>query len=260
MKNAPDTELGERDSPAGDPSAGLHHEDIAMQFEAIKPDRLYIKVANQLSQLIAEGKIKPGQKFPAERDLAERLGVSRPTIREAMIALELQGVIEIRTGSGIYVTKKKPRLEVKDKGIGPFEILETRMLLETEACALAAERITDQQIAQLWEAYREMEEEEKQENASETADWKFHNIIASACQNSAIYAVVDWLWELRNQSELHTSFSARIRDEGVHPILEDHRAIIEALEKRDPEAARAAMQKHLENATEAAATHFGNPS
>ncbi len=230
-----------------------------MQFEAVKPDRLYIKVANQLSRFIADGTIKPGQKFPAERDLAERLGVSRPTVREAMIALELQGVIEIRTGSGIYVTKKKPKLEVKDKGIGPFEILETRMLLEPEACALAATRITDEQLDQLRLTYREMEEEEKQENSSEQADWKFHNIIANASQNSAIFAVVDWLWELRNQSELHTAFSERIRREGIHPILADHQAIIEALAARDAEAAREAMRKHLENAAEAAATHFNNP-
>lgn len=230
-----------------------------MQFEAVKPDRLYIKVANQLSRFIAEGQIKPGQKFPAERDLAERLGVSRPTVREAMIALELQGVIEIRTGSGIYVTKKKPKLEVKDKGIGPFEILETRMLLEPEACALAATRITEDQLQQLRQTYREMEEEEKQADSSEQADWKFHNIIANASQNSAFFAVVDWLWELRNQSELHTAFSERIRREGIHPILEDHLAIIEALEARDPEAAREAMRKHLENASEAAATHFNNP-
>lgn len=230
-----------------------------MQFKPVKPDRLYIKVANQLSQFIADGQIRPGQKFPAERDLAERLGVSRPTIREAMIALELQGLIEIRTGSGIYVTDKKPKLAIKDQGIGPFEILETRMLVETEACALAATHITDEQIAQLWAAYRDMEEEQKQENASEHADWAFHNIIASASRNSAIFAVVDWLWQLRNQSELHAAFSARIRNEGIHPILEDHRVIIEALEKRNPEAARAAMRKHLENATEAAATHFNNP-
>lgn len=230
-----------------------------MQFEAIKPDRLYIKIANQLSRFIAEGKIKPGEKFPAERDLAERLGVSRPTVREAMIALELQGIIEIRTGSGIYVTKKKPKLELSDKGIGPFEILEIRMLLEPEACALAAASISDEQLDQLRQTYREMEEEEKQESSSERADWKFHNIIANASQNSAIFAVVNWLWELRNQSELHTAFSERIRKEGIHPILEDHQSIIEALEKRDPELARKAMRRHLKNASAAAATHFNNP-
>jgi DNA-binding FadR family transcriptional regulator len=229
-----------------------------VDFEAIKTDRLYIKVANQLSRLISEGHIGLGQKFPAERDLAERLGVSRPTIREAMIALEISGVIEIRTGSGIYVTQRKPRLDLGDKGVGPFEILETRLIFETEACALAATRITDAQIAQLKQAFREMEEENKQENSSEQADWKFHCIIADACQNSAIYTIVNWLWELRNQSELHTAFLERIRSEGVRPMLDDHQAIVDALEKRDPEAARAAMYTHLEKATAAAAAHFGS--
>ena len=140
-----------------------------MELQAVKTDRLYIKVAEQLSKLVKDGAIKPGERFPAERDLAERLGVSRPTIREAMIALELSGVIEIRTGSGIYVSKKKTKVETQidsgDKGVGPFEILEIRYILEAEACALAAARITDEQIAQLKEALKEMEEEEKRERA-----------------------------------------------------------------------------------------------
>lgn len=228
-----------------------------MDFEIIKTDRLYIKVANQLSRLISDGQIKLGQKFPSERDLAERLGVSRPTIREAMIALEMSGVIEIRTGSGIYVTQRKPKLVLGDKGIGPFEILETRLLFETEACRLAATRITDAQLAQLKQAFEEMKAENEQEDASEQADWKFHCIIADACQNSAIYTIVNWLWELRNQSELHTAFLERLRGEGVRPLLNDHQRIIEALEKRDPEAARNAMYNHLEKVTAAAAAHFG---
>jgi DNA-binding FadR family transcriptional regulator len=188
-----------------------------VELQAVKTDRLYIKVAEQLSKLVNEGTIKPGERFPAERDLAEKLGVSRPTIREAMIALELSGIIEIRTGSGIYVTKKKPSLDSADKGVGPFEILEIRYILESEACALAATRITDEQIEQLKNVLREMEEEEKQEDASEKADWKFHSIIAEASQNSAIYSVINWLWELRNQSALSTAFLERIRKEGIHP-------------------------------------------
>jgi DNA-binding FadR family transcriptional regulator len=228
-----------------------------VELQAVKTDRLYIKVAEQLSKLVHDGTIKPGERFPAERDLAEKLGVSRPTIREAMIALELSGIIEIRTGSGIYVTKKKPTLDSADKGVGPFEILEIRYILESEACALAATRITDEQIAQLKEVLREMEEEEKQEDASEKADWKFHTLIAEASQNSAIYSVINWLWELRNQSALSTAFLERIRKEGIHPSINDHRRIVEALEKRNPEKARMAMKVHIENATAAAAAHFG---
>jgi GntR family transcriptional repressor for pyruvate dehydrogenase complex len=230
-----------------------------VEFEAIKMDRLYVKVAKQLSRLITEGHIKPGERFPAERELAERLGVSRPTIREAMIALELSGAIEIRTGSGIYVTLQQARPhKLDDKGVGPFQILEARLLFETEACGLAATRITDEQLKRLRAAYAEMEEEDKKEDAAEKADWKFHCIIAESCQNSAIYEVVNWLWVLRNQSELNTAFMERIRKEGVHPALADHKKIIAALEKRDPDAARAAMHEHIENATAAAASHFGD--
>lgn len=231
-----------------------------MELQAIKSNRLYIKVADQLTALIDSGAIKPGERFPAERELAEKLGVSRPTIREAMIAMELSGIIEIRTGSGIYVSKQKPVLEARDKGVGPFEILEIRYIIESEACALAATRITDEQIAQLKETLIAMEEEEKQPNASEKADCKFHLLIAEAAQNSAIYSVVNWLWELRNQSELSTAFFERIRQEGVHPSINDHRKIVEALEKRNPEKARMAMKFHIENATAAAATYFGKDS
>ena len=228
-----------------------------MELQTVKTDRLYIKVAEQLSKLVNDGTIKPGERFPAERDLAEKLGVSRPTIREAMIALELSGIIEIRTGSGIYVSKKKPSLDSADKGVGPFEILEIRYILESEACALAAARISDEQITQLKDVLREMEEEEKQEDASEKADWKFHSIIAEASQNSAIYSVINWLWELRNQSELSTAFLERIRKEGIHPSINDQRRIVDALERRNPEKARMAMKLHIENATAAAAAHFG---
>ena len=77
------------------------------QFQVITTDRLYVKIAEQLRGLIEAGVYKPGDRFPAERALAEKLGVSRPTIREAMIALEISGIIEIRTGSGIYVSDKK---------------------------------------------------------------------------------------------------------------------------------------------------------
>jgi DNA-binding FadR family transcriptional regulator len=229
-----------------------------LQLQIIKSDRLYLKVAEQLNKLIDDGVIKPGQRFPSERELAEQLGVSRPTIREAMIALELSGVIEIRTGSGIYVTKQptKREPELNDKGVGPFEILEIRYIIESEACALAAARITDEQIIELRKVVDEMEEEEKQPDASEKADQKFHSIIAQACQNSAIASVVEWLWDLRNESQLSTSFLQRIREEGVHPSISEHRKILQALEQRNPEKARTAMKIHIENATTNAATHF----
>ena len=227
-----------------------------MELETIKSQRLYVKVAEQISKLVRDGNIKVGDKLPAERDLAERLGVSRPTIREAMIALELSGTVEIRTGSGIYIIDQKPGLTLVDEGVGPFEIMDTRYIIETEACALAAIHITDEQIVQLKQALIEMEEEEKQLNSSEQADMKFHLIIAEASQNSAISAIVAWLWELRNKSHLSTVFMAKVRDEGIHPSINEHKKIIEALEKRNPEKARNAMKLHIENASDAASAYF----
>jgi len=229
-----------------------------LELQAVKSDRLYMKVAEQLKKLITNEVIKPGERFPSERELAEQLGVSRPTIREAMIALELSGVIEIRTGSGIYVTHQKNTIgdPASDKGVGPFEILEIRYIIEAEACALAATRISDAQLVALRTAVEEIEAEEKQANSSERADQKFHSIIAQASQNSAISSVVDWLWKLRNESDLSTMFLKRIREEGVHPSVQEHKNILHALEQRNPERARTAMKLHLENATANAAAHF----
>jgi DNA-binding FadR family transcriptional regulator len=236
-----------------------------MEFHTIKSQRLYIQVAEQIQRLLREGTLKPGERLPAERDLAERLGVSRPTVREAMIALELAGWIEVRSGSGIYASKQLPSsadndrsspAETADQGIGPLEILEIRYILEGEACALAASRISDEQLAQLRQLLVEMEEEEKQPDASEKADGKFHSLIAEACQNSAIYAVIHWLWQLREASQLSQFYLARLRQEGVHPSIQDHRRILQALEKRDPEKARMAMKIHIENATQAAEIYF----
>lgn len=229
-----------------------------MQLEVVKNDRLYMKVAEQLRALIETDVIKPGERLPSERELAEQLGVSRPTVREAMIALELSGVIEIRSGSGIYAIGAKPELELalSDTGIGPFEILEIRLIIESEACALAAARITEEDLAKLEKTLIEMEEEEKRPDASEKADQRFHEIIASSCQNSAIQSVISWLWKLRNESVLSISFLERIRKEGIHPSIAEHKAILESLKNRDPLRARDAMRRHIESATSNAAQHF----
>lgn len=230
----------------------------SLPLEVVKNDRLYVKVAEQLRKLIENDIIKPGQRFPSERELAEQLGVSRPTVREAMIALELTGAIEIRSGSGIYANQLRPvsNINLSDAGIGPFEVLEIRLIIEAEACALAAARINDTELEQLKQSLVEMEEEEKRPDASEKADQRFHEIIARSCQNSAIESVVKWLWKLRNESEISTSFLTRIREEGIHPSIAEHKAIFKALASRNPEKARDAMRRHIESATDNAAKHF----
>jgi len=219
-----------------------------LEIQAVKAQRLYLQVAEQLVRSIREGNPEPGERLPSERDLAERFGVSRPTIREAMIALEISGLVEIRSGSGVYVLAQDNTAFAmpRDEGPGPFEILEARRLFEGEACALAAERIADEQLARLRELLAEMERENQQHEATEKADEQFHCLIAEAAANSAVSATVSWLWQLRNESEISQRFHQRVRSEGIKPIVADHRKIMRALEKRDPAAARRAMSRHLQ--------------
>jgi len=219
-----------------------------MEIQAVKSQRLYLQVADQLMTLIRGGSIDAGQRLPAERDLANRFGVSRPTIREAMIALEIAGMVEIRSGSGVYVldNSKQSAPLAADQSPGPFEILEARRLFEGEACALAAERITNEQIEELRDLLQEMDQENQQQDAHEQADEQFHCLIAEAAGNSAISATVAWLWRLRNESQISQRFHQRVRDEGIKPIIEDHRRIVQALEERDPAGSRRAMAAHLQ--------------
>lgn len=219
-----------------------------MDIQPVKVKRLYLQVAQQLIQLTEEGSIVAGQRLPSERDLASEFGVSRPTIREAMIALEIAGVVEIRSGSGVYALERSgPAPPVAtDQGPGPVEILEARRLIESEACALAAERISQQQLRELDALLQAIEVENEQDNTTEKADEQFHRCIVIAAGNSALATTVSWLWDLRNQSEISTRFHQRLREEGIKPIVEDHKRILEALHQRDPGGARRAMNDHLQ--------------
>ena len=164
-----------------------------MKLEPIEvAERLYVRVAKRIAELVERGEVKPGEKLPSERDLAEMLQVSRPTIREAMIALEVSGLIEVRTGSGIYVKQNQdgsPGL-VKDEGIGPFDLFELRLMVEPEAAALAAERMTDEQISVLRGIVDEMNASDQNE-ALEEVDQRFHIHIARGTENAAIVGNVN---------------------------------------------------------------------
>jgi GntR family hexuronate regulon transcriptional repressor len=210
--------------------------------------KLYQQVATSVAAGIAAGQYRVGTRLPSERDLAEEFGVSRPTVREAMIALEIRGLVEARPGSGIYVTEAAPANggPAPELDIGAFELTEARRLFEGEACALAAGVITDEELAELEVILRDMVGENTLATSiGEHADRRFHTTIARATRNSAIVMVVENLWDLRYRSPLCAAMLARARHVGVRPLIEDHREILDALTKRDPRAARAAMRAHL---------------
>lgn len=208
--------------------------------------KLYQQVAAAVAEAIQRGEFGPGQRIPSERELAEEYKVSRPTIREAMIALEVIGVVRSRHGSGIFVADNPP-LDTPMIGldIGAFELTEARRLFEAEAAALAAVTITDAEIATLERLIGEMERENQAHVSGEHADREFHLTIARATRNSAVADVVQSLWDTRYKAPLCMHMLERARSVGVQPRIDEHQEILAALRDRNPKAARKAMRDHL---------------
>jgi len=218
-----------------------------MRFSSGKEPRLYQQIAEKLYALINSGEYSVGMRLPAERELAAMFTVSRPTVREAVIALELEGCVEVRMGSGVYVIENnKDKSRFSDKDVGPFELTEARALFEGEAAALAATMITDEELAHLAETLDEMACENNNDmDTHEAADKKFHMIIAQATNNSAISSVIEELWDEREKSVLTRRMYEKVRDSGVKPSVDEHRQVYEALKAHDAQAARDLMRAHL---------------
>ena len=218
-----------------------------------EPRRLYEQISQKLAKSISDGRYEIGQRLPSERELAQSFGVSRPTVREAIIALELDGLVEVRLGSGVYVTHRVPPSgEEGAKDIGPFELLEARRAIEGEVCALAALRIDDTQLGELSDLIAQMRDDNRQNEIimSEEADRRFHELIATSTQNSGMIAAVQMLWDARARSPQSHLMDDKGRARGLKPPIEEHTAILRALKRHDPAAARAAMHEHISRVME----------
>lgn len=212
----------------------------------MKAKRLYKSVADDLLKVIDSGEYGAGDRLPAERELAAEYNVSRPTMREAMIALEIAGRVEVRKGSGVYVVEKQEEPTTSlDLDVGPFELTEARMLVEGEAAGLAASMITDEEIQELADIIEKMKQENEDSIGEEVADKAFHMLIARATRNSAIESIIEDLWNLREKSELTKRMYKTVRLKGVKPRIDEHQDIYLALRSREPAAARTAMRLHL---------------
>jgi DNA-binding FadR family transcriptional regulator len=207
--------------------------------------KLYQQIARQIAAAIAAGRYAPGDKLPSERELADDFGVSRPTIRDAMIALEFQGLVEARQGSGVYVNAAPQNPEdTTESEVSALELTEARRLFEGEACALAAAIIRDEQLALLDRLATDMAGNGAPEEI-ERLEQEFHLAIARATGNAAITAGVDDLWTLRQQSPSCAKTLRRARVDGGGDFVGEHRKIVAALRERDPKAARQAVHGHL---------------
>jgi GntR family hexuronate regulon transcriptional repressor len=211
--------------------------------------RLYKRVADELRTAILAGRYPPGRRLPAERELGEMFNVSRPTVREAVIALELQGLVDVRVGAGVFVlapsAAQHERAGSAELSIGPFELMEARKLIESETAALAAMLIDDEQLGGLERLIERMAEETRLGIPAEAADRLFHLAIAECTGNSALVAVIDNLWKIRETSPMVVKLMDKARFKGIKPHVDDHRYIVAALRKHDSAAARAAMQDHI---------------
>ncbi len=208
-------------------------------------DRLYQELSRKLMGELASGRYAVGDRLPAERELAAEYEVSRPTVREAIIALEVQGLVEVKVGSGAYVLRLPGKEEVPGFNITGFELTEARLLFEGEAAALAATQINDEELAELESLVRDIARENLGMGGTEEADRAFHLAIARATRNNAIFDSIEHLWELRRTSPESAQLHALARTANIKPVVDEHTAILEALRARDANAARAAMRTHL---------------
>ncbi len=208
--------------------------------------RLYHTVSAKIGALIDEGLYPPGSRLPAERELAERFGVSRVTVREAEIALQALGRIEIKTGSGVYVTDQANDQNGGLPNASAFEVTEARLLFESEAAALAARDIDDDTIRKLEGLVDTMAKADPNDHAgADEADRDFHFTIAAATGNSAIQYTIEQLWKMRTDlSDVKDAYESVCSDD-AGARGDEHGEIVRALKARDVNAARGAMRDHF---------------
>jgi DNA-binding FadR family transcriptional regulator len=210
--------------------------------------RQYQVVADRIRSLIEEEAMAPGERLPAERDLAVKLGVSRPSLREALIALEIDGRVEIRGGSGVYVCAPPTGGSAATPSLGdsPAELMQARVVLEGAVIMLAAARVTPEGLQRVEQALAAMGAEHSRGSKPVEADRRFHLSIAEMAGNSVLTDMVATLFDGR-----HSPIAARMSGEVEASVqawqvaLGEHEAIYRALEARNPQAAAAALCSHL---------------
>lgn len=221
-------------------------------FKPIRPKKISEEIVSQIKNLISEGELQPGQRVPSERELASLLGVSRPSVREAIMVLEAMGLVESRQGGGTFVLSlteasmadplsnlvaKNPKML--------YSLAEVRMGLETWSAYLAAERATDQDIAQMDELYLEMKRQASKGGWEPDVDARFHYAITSAAHNTIQLHVLNTIQELFHTTIMVALMEFYQKEGYIDLLMKHHYAILEAIRKHQPEEAREAMRTHL---------------
>jgi GntR family transcriptional regulator, transcriptional repressor for pyruvate dehydrogenase complex len=221
---------------------------MTFQFKPVESRRLYQQIADQIRELIDRSGFEAGTRLPAERDLAVQLGVSRPSLREALIALDVEGRVEVRSGSGVYVSAAKPgpaTARTAPMGESPSQLMEARSVIEGEVVTLACARISPEPLERLRRILKDMAAAIERRRVRLDLDREFHLTLAEVSGNAVLSRLVAELFD-----ERHSPISAKIssRFESTRTwksALAEHEAILSAVAARDPIAAQAAMRAHL---------------
>jgi GntR family transcriptional repressor for pyruvate dehydrogenase complex len=231
---------------------------IKSDFEAIRRNKVYEEVAQQIERLILK-KLKPGDKLPSERELAEMLRVSRSSIRDAIRGLELMGMVEPRQGAGTIVREIS-----SDSLINPFsnalkrrresvsELLDFRKMLEPPLAARAAMHASADEVTEMEEILRRQEAKQVQGESAVAEDSEFHYSVALASGNSVVLKVLDILMDLLRETRERS-----LQVEGrPQKSIAGHRRILAAIKRHDAEGAKAAMRRHIEDVEEIVLDEF----
>ncbi|UPR50108.1 FCD domain-containing protein [Vibrio cyclitrophicus] len=214
-----------------------------------EPKRPYQTLGLILRKELSDGLYPIGSRLPPERDIAERLSVSRAVVREAIIMLELEGLVEVKKGSGVYIVNLPTTSTVaQNEDVGPFEMLQARQLLESSIAEFAATQATPADIEKMREAL-EIERHEIENNVQNpVGDRMFHQCIAEATQNSVLVDILKESWERRESSPMWKTLHTHIEIQDYRKEwLDDHAAILLAMRRKNPIEAKQAMWQHLEH-------------
>ncbi len=244
-----------------------------MPIKKLENPRIYRQIADQLKTLIDNNEFPPGSRLPAERELASQLQVSRASVREALIALEVIGLVDVRVGNGVIVcappvsqaaTSQEPVMaragrnqwaDVDDElnieldftaELPPFSLLQTRRLIEPETAALAARHASDEELAAIRQAYEQNCRDNRQGSATHPGDRLFHIRIAQASGNPAYAFIIAHLLGHRYGTMFRGLQLHYTPQDMPHRSEVEHLAILTALEARDTRAAKKAMKEHLD--------------
>jgi DNA-binding FadR family transcriptional regulator len=228
-------------------------------IQAIEPPRLYRQVADQLRQLIDSGEYAVGARLPAERELAEQFGLSRPTVREALIALEVEGRIRIRVGSGIYVRAMAANTPPASQGNdeGPFELLRAREFIEGAIAAEAAVQAGPDDIEKLDKVLARM----KTSNPAESmigVDREFHMSVAGILGNAVLVRFIGEMFDQRFNPYFERLSSYFENRQSWQAAIDEHVVVRNAIAAHDPAGAKAAMQEHLRLSQQRFSRNFGD--